>query len=258
MLHTSKTFTVEYELEDADVCVLGIPFDSTSISHPLQRYAPTLIRSALKNTTFNAPLKIHDAGDVNVAPGSFEETDKRIRDTIKAIRRQNPKAFPVFLGGEHSVSLSIVRELKPKTIVVLDAHPDLLESYENVTYSHTTWLYHAIAELGCSVVLLGARSWTPEEKETMKKLGVRTELPQKFNGPVYVSIDMDVFDPLYAPETGFAEPNGLAPNDVFGLIEKIFKANVIGLDIVEISSDRLNCPTANLAARTLVHAMGQL
>ncbi|MBI4017699.1 MAG: arginase family protein [Candidatus Aenigmarchaeota archaeon] len=265
MLHVSKSFTTEYALNEADVCVVGVPFDSTAIAHPLQRYGPTLIRAALKNVNFyisekkkSVSVHIHDAGDVDVAPGSFEETDMRVRDTIRSLREQNPKIFPVILGGEHSVSLSVVRELKPKTIVSFDAHTDLSESYEGVAYSHATWLYHAARELGCNVVLLGVRDWTKEQEATMKKLGVATKLPKKLEGTVYVTVDVDVFDPAYAPETGFPEPGGLSPQEVFTLLDKIFKNNVIGFDIAEVASDRLGGVTANLAARTIVRALGNL
>lgn len=266
MLHTSKSFTVEYPLEEADVCILGIPFDSTVIAHPLQRYGPTLIRAALKYLHFYVPekkkqirVKIHDAGDVNVAPGSFDETDRRVRDTIRSILQRNPKVFPVVLGGEHTISLSVVRELRPKTIVSFDAHTDLHETYENVTYTHATWLYHAKRELNCNVVLLGARDWPPGMEKIMKRLKVKTKLPKKLEGPVYVTLDVDVFDPAYAPETGFPEPNGLTPKEAFVLLDKIFVARkVIGMDVTEVASDKLNCATARLAAHTLIRALSNL
>lgn len=266
MLHTTKSFTVDYPLAEADVCVLGVPFDGTAIAHPLQRYGPTLIRAALKHANFYVPEKkkqispkIHDAGDVDVSPGSFEETDRRVRDSLNSILRQNSKIFPVVLGGEHLVSLSVVRELKPRTIVSFDAHTDLWDSHEGSAYSHSSWLYHAQKELGCQIVLLGVRDWTAELEERMKKLNVQTKLPSRLEGPVYVTIDMDVFDPAYAPETGFPEPNGLAPKEVFGLLDKVFAAaGVIGFDITEICSDRLNCPTANLAARVVVRALANV
>ncbi|QQG39532.1 MAG: arginase family protein [Candidatus Aenigmatarchaeota archaeon] len=265
MLYASKSFTVEYPLSDANVCVLGVPFDSTSIAHPLQRYGPALIRNALKHLHYYIPekkrafdLRVHDAGDVDVAPGSFEETDRRVRDTVASIVRQNPKALLTVLGGEHSITLPVVRELKPRTIVSFDAHPDLWESHEGVSYSHATWLYHAAKELNCEIVLLGVRATMPEVEKTMKKLGVKTKLPSKLKGPVYVTIDMDSFDPAYAPDTGFPEPNGFTPKEIFELIDRVFASRVIGLDVTEVASDRFGNPTANLAARTLLRCWSNI
>ena len=109
MLHAKRTFEYEHKLEDSDVVLVGIPFDSTQTGYPV-RYGPLFIREAIKNTIGWDPelklnvfekLKFCDAGDVSVVPGSWDLTSDAIKETAKEILERNPKAFPVFLGGEH-------------------------------------------------------------------------------------------------------------------------------------------------------------
>ena len=77
-------------------------------------------------------------------------------------------------------------------------------------------------------------------------------------GPVYLTVDMDVFDPAYAPDTGYREPKGLSPEQVFKIIDQVFGKKVVGMDITEISSREINNPTATLAARTILRALSNL
>ncbi|MCD6478027.1 MAG: arginase family protein [Candidatus Aenigmarchaeota archaeon] len=264
LLFTSKSFVPEYPLEEADVCFLGIPFDSTATAIGNQRFGPPTVRYALKNAISYVPernknplkeLKVCDVGDVDVAFGDYEETSFRIRDTIDSIFKINPKIFLVVIGGEHLITLPIVEALKPKTIVHLDAHRDLVSSDEE-KFAHNTWAYFASNE-GFRIVQIGVRSWEEVEEENRKKFKIMNN-SKGLKGPIYLSIDMDVFDPAYAPDTGFKEPNGLSPREVFEIIDKVFEKKVIGMDVVEISSDRFNNPTSELAARTILRALSNL
>lgn len=264
MLFASRSFVPLFPLGEADVCFLGIPFDSTASSVGNQRFGPALIRSSLKNIITYLPdkrknplrdLKVCDLGDVDVTFGDYEETAFRIKDTIKSIMKANKKVFPVFMGGEHLATLPVVEALKPKTIVQLDAHRDLV-SGDRDKYAHNTWAFFA-ANQGMKLVQLGARCWDEEEEKHCGKFGVEKDL-KKAKGPVYLTIDMDVFDPAYAPDTGYQEPNGLSPAEVFKIIDKVFEKKVIGIDVMEIASDRFNNPTSSLAARTIMQALGNL
>ncbi len=264
LLYASKSFVPEYPLEEADVCFLGVPFDSTAGAVSNQRFGPLLIRQSLKNIITYLPerrknpfreLKICDLGDLDVVFGDYEETAFRLKDTIKSILRINKKVFPVFMGGEHLMTLPIIESLKPKTVVQLDAHRDLVKR-EKEKYAHNTWAYYASNE-GFNLVQIGARSWDEQEERHFKKFLVKEDL-KKIKEPVYLTIDMDVFDPSYAAETGFHEPGGLSPSEVFRIIDRIFKKKVIGMDIMELSSKILNTPTSSLAARTILRALSNL
>lgn len=264
MLYVNKSFVPEYPIKDADVCFLGIPFDSTALAVGNQRFGPASIRQCLKTINSYLPekdisvfekLKVCDIGDVDVVPGNYQLTSERVRDTIESVLKANKNVFFVSLGGEHLVTLPIVEALKPKTIVQLDAHMDLASEYQGNKFAHNTWAYHAAKT--AKLVQIGCRSWEKEEKENFDSLKVSKNLDD-MEGSVYLTIDMDVFDPAYAPDTGFREPNGLSPNEVFELIDLVFRKKVVGMDIVEIASSQFNNQTSNLAARTILRALSNL
>lgn len=266
MLYASNSFVPNHKLEDSDVCFLGVPFDSTAFAQGNQRYGPLLIRNALKNTVSYLPdlkidpfeeLKMTDLGDLDWVPGSFEETSKRLKETLEDIEHRNQDVFKVFLGGEHSITLPIIEYLKPKTIIQFDAHLDLSEKFRGNKYAHNTWAYHAKNELDVDIYNIGGRSYTAEEE----KLGAIKDSIKQINDirePVYVTVDMDVFDPSYAPHTGFTEENGLKPNKVFNELDHLFEYDVIGTDICEISSRKIGNRTSSLAAKTINRILANL
>ncbi|HDI02841.1 MAG TPA: agmatinase, partial [Candidatus Aenigmarchaeota archaeon] len=141
------------------------------------------------------------------------------------------------------------------TVVQLDAHRDLVKR-EKEKYAHNTWAYYAINQ-GFKLVQIGARSWDEQEERHKRKFSITDSL-KNVKEPVYLTIDMDVFDPSYAPETGFHEPGGLTPREVFKIIDRVFKKKVIGMDVMELSSKILNTPTSSLAARTILRALSNL
>jgi len=254
VLYVSSSFVPTFPVEEADICFIGIPFDSTASAVGNQRFGPLHVRQALRNIHWNVPgrgnplkrLKICDLGDVEVVPESLEETSERVKDTIESVKRINSDIFFLFIGGDHSITLPIIRTLKPKSVVHLDAHADMWGS----NLSHSSWAMYAKKE-GFDLHQFGVRAFSEKEKPLKGNL-------KKLKEPVYVTVDMDVFDPSFAPDAGLLEPNGLAPQDVFGILDKVFRKRVIGMDIVEISSLQLNNPTAQLAARLILHVLSNL
>ncbi|MFP4116952.1 MAG: arginase family protein [Candidatus Aenigmatarchaeota archaeon] len=266
MLYARNSFTTNYDLDEADVCFLGVSFDSTALAEGNQRFGPTLVREALKTKISYVPqkgnnplkeLKICDLGDLDWVPGSFEETSKRLKDTIKSIFEENEEVFPVFLGGEHLVSLPIVEELKPKTVVQLDAHLDRAEEYQGNEYAHNTWV-SKVEDV--DFVQVGCRSYTEDQDdgEDYMDLEKAKEKIRKAGEPVYLTVDMDVFDPRYAPDVGFPEENGLSPDQVFEILDEVFEKKVVGMDVCEVASKELNNRTAHLAAKTILRALSNL
>jgi agmatinase len=268
MLYLRKTFSYEYPAAKADVVLIGVPFDGTETGKPV-RYGPVFLREAIKNlpgydTKANVSVferfKIADVGDVEVVPGSWKLTGERIRESVKWVLEQNPKALPVFLGGEHLITLGILEGMKPflkekVTVVHFDAHRDLLTEYMGEGFSHITWAYHIAKDPAFRLVQIGCRSWSREEEANLKRLGVK-ETVNGIKGPVYLSIDMDVFDPAYAPEVGTPEPEGVLPGEFFKMLGKIPAKDIIGMDIVECASDRVNTPTAALGAHIFKRVLG--
>jgi agmatinase len=263
MLYLRRTFEYEYPPEEADAALLGIPFDSTQTGKST-KYGPVFIREALKNIHGYDPetgknpftkYKLCDLGDVEVVPGSWKLTKERIGDTVKSIFETNPKILPIFLGGEHLITLGILQSIadvaKQKiTVIHFDAHRDLAEEWIGAEYSHITWAYQLLKNQNFELVQIGPRSWTKEEESAVKKFGVKDAITKTEN-PVYITVDMDVFDPSFAPEVGTPEPLGISPEDFFRQLKTVCKNKIIALDIVECSSERIGSTTALLAAQII-------
>ncbi len=255
--HVSTGFAGKnYPPEEADVVLLGIPFVSTSLSFPAL-YGPLMVREGLSyaddyygNKDIIGMHKFCDLGDIDVAPGSYEITAARVRQTIKDILETNGRAFPIFIGGEHLMTLPIVEAIKPKTIIHFDAHPDLSENIEGVVHSHATWAYHA-SKLA-KVVQIGVRSYSGEDEKVVKDNGILTFTPQNFpetlriERPVHVTIDIDVFRAAFV-ETGFPEGSAL-PGEIFPILERL---PCDSLDIMEIADTHLPTKTGFLAAEII-------
>jgi agmatinase len=264
MLYASNTFVpYNYPLNEADVVFLGIPFASTSISsHSI--YGPVMVRESLKliedfidGKNIFDQLKVCDLGDIEVVPGSFELTAKRIKETIADIRSENKRIFPIFIGGEHSITLPIVESLRPKTVIHFDAHADIRKDYLENKYTHQSWAYHAskISRL----VQVGVTTHNREEQEFIKKNKILNLTPEqflknkaKFERPLHLTIDIDVFSAQYV-ETGLPEGR-MKPKEFFSILNKI---DCDSLDIVEISDNRLPSKTGFLAAEIIKRVLSR-
>ncbi|MFW5902682.1 MAG: arginase family protein [archaeon] len=266
MLHTSKSFTTNYPLEEADVVFLGIPFDSTAYSEGNQRYGPLTIKQALKHRTSYQPdlkinplkeLKIHDAGEIDIVPGNYSKTENIIEETIDEIKETNPNAFIVSLGGEHLISLAIAKSLNPKTIVQLDAHKDLDEDLNGNKFAHNTWVKRIKEEKPeIELIQKGTRQYSEYKNEEIKIKNM--ENLNEIEEPIYLTIDMDIFDPCYAPDVAYPEPFGKNPEEVDEILNQLFRKKIIGMDICEVSSKQINNRTSYLASWLILRALSRL
>ena len=254
MLYTTNTF-IGYNnpVKEADVVFLGIPFSSTNLSSS-SIYGPLMVRESLKlvdgNTTKGNVFdrfKICDVGDVEIVAGSYELTAQRIRETIAEIRKNNPSAFLVVIGGEHLVTLPLVEALKPNSVVQLDAHGDTYPDYMGVTYSHATWAYHA-ARIA-PVHQIGVR----HGDNVPGVASIHTSSLSSIVGPTHLTIDVDVFSPGLIGETGMYE-GVLAENDVLDVIGNL---SFSSMDVVEIADRTLPSKSGFLAAKLIVAALAK-
>jgi agmatinase len=264
MLYLRKTFCYEHPLEEARVCLVGIPWDGTETGMPV-RFGPLFIREAIRELPGFDPgtgrnpfkeIKFTDLGDVEIVPGSWSLTREAIEDTVKHILEVNPRALPVFLGGEHLITLPVVERLaefhRGLTVVQVDAHRDLMPEWMGNPYSHITWAHRAVSNKLVRLVQIGARSWNMEEEPLISKVGENLE---GLDGPVYLSLDMDVLDPGHAPEVGTPEPGGVSPQELFGIVRRVSGMGLVGMDIVECASRSVGTQTATLAARVFREAL---
>jgi len=260
MLHTIRTFPFEFPLKEAEIALIGIPWDSSETGKSV-KYGPLFIREAIRNlpgfdletkTNVFEKFKFTDLGDIEPTQANWKLTEEKIQDTIKEAFKINPKVFPVFLGGDHLISLGILKSLaettkKKITVIDFDAHRDLLPEYQGELYSHITWANKLLKSSKFELIQLGIRSSSSEEEKIAKKKKIKSVL-KKISNPIYVSVDLDVFDPSIAPEVGTPEPLGMKQKEFFSLLKKVCNKNLIGFDLVECSSDKINSQTAVLAA----------
>jgi len=268
-------FSQELEnLKENSFGIIGVPFDSTTSYHSGARLGPIVVREASfgfekYNTVFNKDLTtaFYDFGDVNVVPGNCEETCSIVEETVNELIDLNIK--PIIIGGEHSASIGAIKALSEKyeklTVIHLDAHRDLAFEFIGEKYSHATVMRRA-HEYGVNLVQIGIRSSSKEEEEfvkstyniqTFKNRDVHKHMDAieyylvNIDGPIYISIDMDVVDPAIAPNVGNPTPGGLFISEVETILETLCHKNVVGFDVVETASDRLGDNTAVVAAKII-------
>lgn len=268
-------FSAENEnIKENSFGIVGVPFDSTTSYHSGARLGPTVVREASfgfekYNTVFNKELtaEFYDFGDVNVVPGNCERTCQVVEDTVNELLDLNLR--PIIIGGEHSASIGAIRALMERheklTVIHMDAHRDLAFEFIGEKYSHAT-VMRRVHEAGANLVQIGIRSSSKDEEEflkstyniqTFKNKDVHKHMDAieyylvNIDGPIYISIDMDVVDPSIAPSVGNPTPGGLFISEVETILETLCRKNVVGLDVVETASDRLGDVTAVVAAKII-------
>jgi len=239
--------------EEADIHILGVPFDTTTSFRPGSRFAPNSIREgswSLENYSLEqgkniSDLKICDLGNLFLS----NNAEKSLNKITAAVDELN---FPVIVGGEHTVTLGVIKSLKKKynniSVFHLDAHADLRREFWEEKISHATVMYYVGKEIGYeNLYQFGIRSVGEDEIENTKKTNfyplykynpekIIHEIEQiNIKNPVYVSIDIDVLDSAFAPGTGNPEPCGISVRDLLNIIYKLSKFNVIGFDLVEVN-----------------------
>ena len=254
------------------IIIQGIKFDDKSSYEKGPRLAPPIIREVLNCGSANMYTEnlITIDNDAIEDKGDFEISDYF---DIEKITKKHLKtdAKILSLGGDHSITFPIIKahhEKYPKLdILHIDAHCDLYNDYEGDSYSHAC-PFARIMENGFAVKLVqvGIRTLNPHQAEQADKFKVEihqmkdldlNKIP-KFKNPLYISLDMDGFDPAYAPGVSHHEPGGLTSRQVINLIQSI-DTEVIGADIVEYNPPKdFQKMTAFLAAKMMKEILGKM
>lgn len=248
------------------IALAGVPFDEYSSFLKGPALAPEKIREAFHSPAGNYYAEggiklfpnpqIMDLGDMEIK--EYLDIEERINEILLA------GANVFSLGGDHSVTYPIIkghaRHYDRLNILQLDAHGDLYEEFDNNRYSHASTFARIMEEgLVQRLIQIGVRTLSEEQRETAKKYGVEIiemkswRLDKKLNlsGPLYLSLDLDVLDPAFAPGVGHYEPGGMNTRDLIDLIHRI-DVPLIGADIVEYNPNRdFNGMTAAVAARLM-------
>ena len=253
--------------------LFGIPFDSTHSYKPGCRFGPDVIRDAFNNIEIFMPQFGVDLEQVNIKDlGNLQHTVvsqnmiDMVRKTTTELKDSSNQL--IILGGEHSLTYgSYLSYPKDTGYVVFDAHYDLRDEYADTKLSHAAYLRRIVEEQGPeNIIHVGARAFVKEELEFLNEHSIQTisdsdvrngdgpkllkQLTDKFEN-LYVSIDLDVLDPAFAPGVGNPEAIGITSRELYDMVTSLENKTIKATDIVELNPSFDNGSTASLAARMI-------
>jgi agmatinase len=270
-------------LRKADYVVFGVPFDVTSSYRTGARFAPTTIRQAslnIESFSFRSEvdfedLLVHDLGDMHVstAPSKTLNALKLVVGDIVDMKK-----LPVALGGEHTITLGMMKGLSAKAgktaVVSFDAHLDLREEFMELKLSHTTFMRLVNEEVKpAKIIEVGTRAVCKEELAYAEEVGIEFFTSQQVRQEgaaritqllkeklaayenVYLSVDMDVLDPAYAPAVQNPEPEGIETHTLLDILCALCDKRVVGLDVVEVAPNYDQGVSAVQAAKVVFEAL---
>jgi agmatinase len=254
-------------LDGVDVAIVGVPFDTGVTYRVGGRFGPNAVRAAsvmLRPYNPNLDIKPFDVlscidhGDIAIVPGYTERSYAAIESAVGPIVEEG--VIPLLLGGDHACTLPHLRATRsrgPVAVIDFDSHTDAWDSYFGEKYNHGTWMRRAIEEglvdvahsieVGLRGSLYDAADWT----------GLRSELGLEYlttedifrlgpeavaaairdrvgDRPAFISFDIDVVDPAYAPGTGTPEAGGPSARDMLAILRGLRGIDFVGFDVVEV------------------------
>ncbi len=259
-----------------EIEVIGIAWDDNSTFMKGPAKAPDIIRK----TFFNGASNLFAENGVNLETRPFfyapENMVLNVNDPLASIEAhvdsrldQNKKV--ICIGGDHAVTFPVVKahakHYDRLNILHFDAHPDLYEIYDKNPYSHACPFARIMENnLADKLVQVGLRTINDHQKDQALRYDIvqfemkdwKPGIKIHMDGPVYISLDMDVLDPAFAPGVSHHEPGGLSTRHVLGIIQRL-KNPVVGADIVEYNPDRdISGITAAAAAKFLKEIAGMM
>jgi len=276
-------------LDDVDLAVVGVPFDTGVTYRVGGRFGPNAVRAAsVMLRPYNPNLEVApfeilscvDYGDVAIVPGYTERSYANIEAAVAPIVEAG--VVPLLIGGDHACTLPHLRATRsrgPVAVIDFDSHTDAWDSYFGEKYNHGTWMRRAIEEglvdvdhsieVGLRGPLYGAEDWTSLRSELgleymtteevlragpeVTAAAVRARVGDR---PAFISFDIDVVDPAFAPGTGAPEPGGLSAHDALAIVRRLRGIDFVGFDVVEVipaydPADLTSFLAANLAYEML-------
>ena len=276
------------EVSDVDVAIVGVPFDTGVSYRPGARFGPNHVRESSRllrpynpaaNVSPFATQQVVDAGDIAANPFDIEEAISSIHKSYDQLSERAKKI--VTIGGDHTITLPILRSLKAKhgpiSVVHFDAHLDTWDSYFGADYTHGTTFRRASEEglldpEGCMHIGIRGPLYAAKDLTDDKALGFQIFSSVEFQDlgvnaaiekmkarvgkrPVYISIDIDVLDPAHAPGTGTPEAGGLTSRELLSVLRATAGMNVIGADIVEVAPAYDHAQITGIAASHVMYEL---
>jgi len=268
----------------AKYIVFGVPFDATSTYRPGARFAPAAIREASLNIetySFRSgvdieELDIHDAGDLHVS-GNINETMRRIGLVCRNILEEGKT--PIILGGEHTITYGAIKGIDGEfALVSFDAHLDLRGEYMDERLCHATFMRRINEESKPKKIIeIGTRAVCREELKYVNEAGnIKYVTSQRILhadinsilkeirsalydcNKIYVTVDMDVLDPAFAPAVQNPEPEGISVSTLLDILLDICDQRLIAFDITEVTPHYDSGITAINAAKIIFEVLSQL
>jgi agmatinase len=271
---------------DYDVAILGVPFDSGVSYRPGARFGPMAVRQASRHLRPGhhvelgcsplSEIQVVDAGDVPVTPFSIESAMKQISGHASEAMRGGRKVIAI--GGDHTVALpmlrSVVREHGPVALVHFDAHLDTWDTYFSAPITHGTVFRRAFEEnllvedhsvhVGIRGPIYGQADLVQDKGFGFKTIrasdidtlgvggAIEAIVERVEDLPVYLSVDIDVLDPAFAPGTGTPEAGGLSSRELLRILRGLTAVNLIGGDLVEVAPAYDHAEITSIAAATVI------
>ncbi|MCX8151115.1 MAG: agmatinase [Candidatus Bathyarchaeota archaeon] len=273
-------------LEQAKYIVFGVPFDVTSTYRTGARFMPTAVRQASLNIeTYSfrtamdvEELPLHDVGDLHVStdPKETVNTLKTVVEDIVAAGK-----IPVAIGGEHTITLGIMKGFGAKAektaIVSFDAHLDLRKEFMGLKLSHTTFMQLVNEEVKpAKIIEVGTRAVCQDELKYAKKAGIEFFSTQQIKNEgtqkiieqlkrklepyenVYLSVDMDIVDPAFAPAVQNPEADGISTGNLLDIGCALCDKRVVGFDVLEVAPIYDQGISAIAAAKVMFEMLCQM
>ncbi|MEM2282835.1 MAG: agmatinase [Candidatus Hadarchaeales archaeon] len=270
----------ESTYESSQVAVMGVPLDLTSTYRSGSRFAPQRIREASFNLETYIPsagadvfekLQTSDLGDLWLPP-DLQEAGKLIEGEVRRVLGDGK--LPLLLGGEHTLTYFACRAARPDFVLYLDAHADLREEWAGQTLCHATVARRLLEFLPPTrLLLVGLRSLSREEMDFIRGTGLLPVYADRFSDPlqlgrkvkeecsgkVYLSLDMDLLDPAFAPGVSCPEPGGISTSQLLEFLRGLRGVSLCGVDVVEVCPpfDSGNCASF-AAARAIYELLAHL
>ncbi len=258
----------KYSFEESDVVILPVPYEKTvCYIHGTAKGPKAIIDASVQLEKFdvelgyeiNEKVKIRTTKEVK-----FEELEKSVNEIIQKNK------FPVVLGGEHTVTVPAVKAIAEKysdlSVLQLDAHADLRDKFEGEKYSHAC-VMRRVREITDRTVQVGIRDMSKEENDYIVKEGIRgfvhgtdfdaDDVVKQLSDNVYITIDLDGFDPSEVPAVSTPQPGGLHWDEVIMLLRKTAeKKNIVCFDVVELAPIKGQIASDFLAAKLVYKMIG--
>jgi agmatinase len=276
------------EVSDVDVAVVGVPFDSGVSYRPGARFGPAHVRESSRLLRpYNPALGVEpfadkqvvDAGDLAVNPFDIGEAIGQIHDGARSLLERAGRLLTI--GGDHTIALPLLRAVHavhgPVAVVHFDAHLDTWDTYFGADYTHGTPFRRASEEglldqSGCMHVGIRGPLYSASDLVEDAELGFQVVHSREVDDlgirgviervqarvedrPVYVSVDIDVLDPAFAPGTGTPEAGGLTSRELLAILRSFSGLNVVGADLVEVAPVYDHAEITGIAASHVAYEM---